>query len=204
MLATASGLIFQGRGEIVGELLVLRADTGATLWRYKTPSLVMAPPVSYSIDDEQYIAVISGAGGPVIFGAATEAKARQFGRVLAFKLNGTAGPLPEPQPAPPPNPPAEEFSAAAITAGKELYSSYCGSCHGLDIRRASNIIPDLRRSGMLGSADAWRAVVIDGVLTANGMIGWSERLTPEQAETVRAYVGEEAKLLQRMLRAESK
>lgn len=202
VLATASGLIFQGRGEIVGELLALRAETGEMLWRYTTPSLVMAPPVSYSLDGEQYIAVISGAGGPVIFGSATEPKARQFGRVLAFKLNGTAGQLPNAQPAPLPNPPTQEFDDAMIAAGHGFYSKYCGSCHGLDIRRASNIIPDLRRSGMLTSADAWREVVIGGALKANGMIGWSGQLTPEQAESIRAYVGEEARLLQRKSSAE--
>ena len=201
VLATSGGLVFQGRGEIVGEFLALRADTGETLWRYRTPSIVMAPPVSYSIDGEQYVAVIMGRGGPVIFGAATQPMARQLGRIVAFKLNGSAPPLPQALPAPAPNPPAGVLSAAAVTEGAGLYARYCSTCHGYNIENASNIIPDLRRSPLLTDKDAWHKVVIDGALNANGMISWAKELTPEQAESIRTYVGAQAQKLQRKLAA---
>jgi hypothetical protein len=54
----------------------------------------------------------------------------------------------------------------------------------------------LRRSGVLTDAAAWKAVVHDGALKANGMIAFSRWYTPAQVEAVRGYVGSQAKKLQ--------
>ena len=56
---------------------------------------------------------------------------------------------------------------------------------------------------MLSSVEAWKSVVIDGALTPRGMIGWSRFLKPEDAEAVRAYVGEQARKLQQQEKAAS-
>jgi len=42
----------------------------------------------------------------------------------------------------------------------------------------------------------WRSIVVDGALEPNGMIGWSQFLTPEDAESIRAYVAAQARTLQ--------
>jgi quinohemoprotein ethanol dehydrogenase len=55
----------------------------------------------------------------------------------------------------------------------------------------------LRRSAALSSAALWKSIVIDGALEPNGMIGWSQFLSPEEAEAIRAYVAAEARALQR-------
>jgi hypothetical protein len=49
-------------------------------------------------------------------------------------------------------------------------------------------VPDLRYSGALENADAWRRVVIDGALREQGMVSWSRVMNPEQADTIRHYV----------------
>jgi quinohemoprotein ethanol dehydrogenase len=102
---------------------------------------------------------------------------------------------PEAPLAPPANPPEQVATAALVTAGEGHYNEYCSRCHG-GAAINGNVLPDLRRSPMLTSADAWKSVVIDGALTPRGMIGWSRFLKPQDAEAVRAYVGEQARKLQ--------
>lgn len=61
-LATAGGLVFYGT--LDGWLKAVDERTGQELWRFKTPSGIMAAPISYrGPDGRQYIAVVSGLGG---------------------------------------------------------------------------------------------------------------------------------------------
>ena len=87
---------------------------------------------------------------------------------------------------------ASTVSAAQVEEGKKLYGM-CTNCHG-SFPRAPNIIPDLRRSGTLTSAQTWKGIVIDGVLEDRGMVSFKEYrgLTDAQAEAIRAYVASEA------------
>jgi quinohemoprotein ethanol dehydrogenase len=194
LLSTAGNLVFQGRTRsgLLGELIAFRADNGTRLWSYDTPNAIAAGPVSYSVAGEQYIAVSSGASA-LSFGAA--ARVRHPGRMLAFKLNGTATLPPEPPLAPPPpNLPQMVASPEALSVGKARYDLYCARCHGFDTVSA-NVIPDLRRSPMLADKDAWHTVVIDGVLAERGMVSWAQYLTADDAEAVRAYVAAQARAL---------
>ena len=43
-------------------------------------------------------------------------------------------------------------------------------------------------SGLLGNADAWKGVIIDGALKDSGMVSFAKVLTPQDAEAIRAYV----------------
>ena len=58
MLSTAGGLIFAGDGQ--GYLFALDARTGKPLWDFYTGATVNAPPVTYTLNGKQYIAVASG------------------------------------------------------------------------------------------------------------------------------------------------
>jgi alcohol dehydrogenase (cytochrome c)/quinohemoprotein ethanol dehydrogenase len=60
-------------------------------------------------------------------------------------------------------------------------------CHG-DAAIAGALNPDLRRSGALGSAEAFKQIVIGGVLHERGMVSWKAALTADDAEAVRQYV----------------
>ncbi|MCC7251732.1 PQQ-binding-like beta-propeller repeat protein [Hyphomicrobium sp.] len=76
VLATAGGLVFTGEGG--GDFSAFDAKTGAKLWSFSCGAGVNAPPVSYELDGEQYIAV--AAGGSQIWGF------RQGGAVVVFGL----------------------------------------------------------------------------------------------------------------------
>lgn len=193
VLATAGNLVFQGRSRqgVLGELVAYRADTGEKVWSYPTPNAISPGPITYSVDGEQYVAVSSGAS---MLSPAMPARVRHNGRIVVFKLNGTGTFPPEAPLAPPANPPAQVADAALVTAGEHHYNEYCARCHGLGASNG-NVLPDLRRSAMLTSPGAWKSVVIDGALAPNGMIGWSRFLSPQDAETIRAFVGERARKL---------
>ena len=193
VLATAGGLVFQGRSRagLLGELAAFRADDGAELWHYLTPDAILTGPVSYSIADEQYIAVTSGAS-LMSFDAAP--RMRRFGELVAFKLDGTATLAPDPPLAPPANPPSARASPAIIAKGEMQYGRYCARCHGVEAV-TSNVIPDLRRSPHLTNPGTWQDIVIGGILADRGMIGWRQFLTPADAQAIRAYVGERARSL---------
>jgi quinohemoprotein ethanol dehydrogenase len=194
VLATAGGVVFQGksRNGVLGELAAYRADTGEKLMSILTPNAVIAGPMSYSVDGEQYIAVVSGAnsmsgGGPT--------RMSQPGRLLAFKLHGTASLPADPPLAGPAQPPQQVASQADVDAGRKYYDAHCIRCHGPNAI-GSNVIPDLRRSVLLLQPEAWHSVVGDGALEARGMMGWSKYLSTDQIEKIRMYVGEQARQLQ--------
>jgi quinohemoprotein ethanol dehydrogenase len=193
VLTTAANLLFQGRGTITGELIAFDATTGERLWSHETPNSMAPAPISYAVGGEQFVAVMGGRG--FSGGNDADARARNFGRIFAFKLDGKATLPPGPDPAPPPNVPDQIFPATRIAAGAEPYRVYCSRCHGGEAH-SLNIIPDLRRSIALSSAALWKNIVLDGALEPNGMIGWSAFLTPEDAEAIRAYVAAQARRLQ--------
>ena len=91
-LATAGNLVFQGNSQ--GEFAAYRATNGQKLWSAPTQAGVLAAPMSYEIDGEQYVAIEVGWGGA--FGLAAGELARDahlaanIPRVLAFKIGGTA------------------------------------------------------------------------------------------------------------------
>lgn len=61
ILATAGNLIFTG--EPSGELMALDAKTLDPLWSFDTNAGLNAPPMTYSVDGKQYVAVLVGLGG---------------------------------------------------------------------------------------------------------------------------------------------
>jgi len=190
VVSTAGNLVFQGTG--MGEFVAYRADTGARLWSAETQAGVLAAPISYEVDGEQYIAVEVGWGGAFGLAAGELAlvshTASNLPRVLVFKLGGTAElpPLPAAVPAvlaPPP----DTASAATIEAGKALYQTYCSSCHG-DSATGSGVLPDLRYSGVIKDAAAMDLIVRRGSLTEKGMVAFKDEISPQDLERIRAYL----------------
>jgi len=199
VLATAGGLVFQGRGEATGYLLAIAAKTGRVLWRHETPNGIMAAPITYSVRGEQYVAVVGGAGGMMLYGVRSQGREPQPGRIYAFKIGGRAALSPPSSPVGTIQTPTESFSASQIVAGADFYKGFCSRCHGA-IRRASNVVPDLRRSAAATDAKLWKTIVIDGLLSERGMIGWSDQLSVANAESIRAYVNSETALVARAQR----
>ncbi|MDB5644383.1 MAG: pyrrolo-quinoline quinone [Methylobacterium sp.] len=57
-LATAGGLVFSGEED--GHLDAHDAETGAILWRFQCGAGIGGPPITYSLDGRQYVAVAAG------------------------------------------------------------------------------------------------------------------------------------------------
>ncbi len=58
MLSTAGGLVFTGDGQ--GYLLALDAKTGKPLWHFQTGGGISAPPITYTLNGKQQIAIAAG------------------------------------------------------------------------------------------------------------------------------------------------
>jgi quinohemoprotein ethanol dehydrogenase len=180
ILSTAGGLVFQGSPG--GEFVAYRASNGERLWVTQAQTGVVAAPVSYELDGQQYIAQVAG------FGTSNYYLGNRS-RLLVFKLDGTAALPPEPPPPPPPvlNPPPQTASAEAVAQGQQTFSRYCAMCH--DTPGANRgLFPDLRYSAMLNSAEAFHSVVIDGALQPRGMVSFKQVLSAEDAQTIRHYL----------------
>ena len=91
VLTTAGNLVFQGTAD--GKLIAYRADTGEKLHEIETGTGIMAAPITYEIDGEQYVALLAGGQSGVNKYAARN-RYQNYGRILAFKLGGGTTPLP--------------------------------------------------------------------------------------------------------------
>lgn len=191
-LATAGNLVFQGLG--TGEFAAYAADTGDKLWSFQNGTTTMAGPVSYGVDEEQYIAVLAGRGGGSGLVGGPMGKPWQGvineNRILVFKLGGAAA-LPARQIVEQTVTVPEELRTQAqdeqlVANGKNLYEHYCYMCHGLEAM-SGGVLPDLR------FADAeifenWDAIVIDGLLIDQGMRSFADVMSTDDAHAIRAYV----------------
>jgi alcohol dehydrogenase (cytochrome c) len=61
VLATAGGLVFWGEAD--GTFHATDAKTGEDLWTYNVGTGIHAPPITYAVDGEQYLALAAGWGG---------------------------------------------------------------------------------------------------------------------------------------------
>lgn len=186
VLATAGDLVFQGSAE--GEFAAYNAKDGKKVWSYKTNNGIIAAPSTYSIDGEQYIALMVGYGGaaPLAANFALPDRPRLPGRLIVFKLGGTAKVPEQPLPEKMKIDLTGVTSKGSVTEGFALYHANCAVCHGASV--SGTYLPDLKTSPMLLSAENWKSVVIDGARQPMGMISFKEYLTNDQAESIRAYV----------------
>lgn len=189
ILTTATNLVFQGT--IDGELVAYNAETGEKLWGQQAHSGVVAPPVTYKIDGEQYLAIATGWGGgwALNYGVGWKnAVVPDVGHVIVFKLGGT-GKVPDiPENAILKSPKGKDFGTdAQKMLGLKKYAENCMVCHG-PLVVSSGVIPDLRWSYQTADKDEWKDVVIGGALTDNGMISFKDYLNADEAEAIRAYV----------------
>jgi len=190
VLATNGNLVFQGTGE--GKIYAYDARDGKMLWSYSTGNGIIAPPVSYSVDGRQYIAIMVGYGGfGAMLGTIVPNRPKLPGRLLVFSLGGKAA-------VPPFDiPDVEQIDLGSASSsgnpakGGAAYGEHCFVCHGLNAN--SRFVKDLRRSMIIQSPDAFRSVVIEGAFSEQGMVGFAKWMTPETAEDIRAYLLQEAR-----------
>ncbi|HSR15223.1 MAG TPA: PQQ-dependent dehydrogenase, methanol/ethanol family [Gemmatimonadales bacterium] len=186
-LSTAGGLVFQGRAD--GRLRAYRATDGEVLWEFEQETGIAAAPMTYAVGGTQYVAVLAGWGGPeVLYNDGLGNGRVGPGRLLVFRLDGTAA-MPDPVPPPPPIPaPTFELklTAAELDAGKRLYGDYCVSCHGVDVK-SGGIVPDLRRA----SAEVHQqiaTIVLGGARRALGMPQFDDVLDEGRLRLIQGYI----------------
>ena len=186
-LATGGNLVFQGTPD--GVFHAYSADEGREVWSFDGQRGIMAGPVSFRAGGEQYIAVLAGYGGSMGMATQTDWMRRPppNGMLLAFKIGGTAEleQLP-PLPQRPFVTSDESFTAAQIAEGQKQYIQFCTICHNGPVN------PNLMKSPVAASSDAWHSIVMDGVLSQRGMISFASWIDAEQSEAIRAYVLNEA------------
>jgi alcohol dehydrogenase (cytochrome c)/quinohemoprotein ethanol dehydrogenase len=179
--ATAGGLVFQGNGA-GQELRAFDAKTGKQLWSFKAQTNVYAPPITYELDGQQYVAASVG-------GAVQSYFAPGYARMLVFAIGGKAVlPANAPYTPPPLDPPASTAAADVIKAGGEKYTQYCSVCHGADGVQTRGTFPNLTVTPLLHTQEGFDQVVLQGTRAAKGMGNFAKDLTPADSIAVREYL----------------
>jgi len=193
-LSTGDDLLFEGAAD--GRFVAYRASDGKVLWESPVGTGAMAGPVTYMIGGEQYVAVAAGWGGS--FGlsggeAALLAGVRGGGRVLAWKLGGTAVVPPGKPPLGPVPAPAATVAAtdAELRRGSVLYHTQCSACHGPGVVGGGSAVPDLRYLDATQHS-LFDKTVREGLHEPAGMPRFDDVLTADDVRIIQAYVLKQA------------
>jgi PQQ-dependent dehydrogenase (methanol/ethanol family) len=188
-LVTAGDLVFQGTAD--GFFKAFSATHGAELWSSPAYTGVMAAPITYQIDDAQYVTVMAGWGGvlgihatPFLKGIARD----NHSRVLTYRLGGEAV-LPKSDPSPdPPPPPTVDWPVAdvSIDRGRLLFDRYCQFCHGAG-GISGGLIADLRYADK-AVHETWQDIVLRGSAEAAGMPSFAQYIDAQESDAIRTYV----------------
>jgi PQQ-dependent dehydrogenase (methanol/ethanol family) len=193
-MVTASDLVFSG--DWSGRFSAYDARTGAKLWSAPTQANVVAAPSTYTIDGEQYVAILVGARGLPPGQVRTSALSANNSRILVFKL-GARSSLPtaavQSADAAPRtlNPPLLTGTNEQVIDGQGAYGRICAGCHGAG-GVADKSIPDLRYSPVLKSLAEWNEIVLGGSRKFNGMVSFKSTLAEGQSEAIFHYIVSQA------------
>jgi len=133
MTTTAGGLVLHG--DPGGELQILDAKTGDTLWTFQTGGAAAGPVISYEVGGQQYLAMASS------------------GALLAFKIGGTLPPLPAPPP-----PKTETTMSGRVFSTDQIVFSPEISDTGLEFVRKTideHAVAPMRAKVPLGTTVTW-------------------------------------------------
>ena len=136
---------------------------------------ISAPPITYSVDDKQYISLLVGyGGGGVVSGSLSAQHGWKYGvharRMFTFALDGRV-PIPSNMAAAYATPidiPNFQIDQELADYGQELYAGYCLLCHGSGLTSGGGA-PDLRESPIAMSSETFKLVVVEGEKRSAGM-----------------------------------
>jgi quinohemoprotein ethanol dehydrogenase len=188
VLTTAGNLVVQGTED--GHIVVYSADKGKRLKDIFIGTGIVAPPVSYMLDGEQYIALAAGWNGvkTARHKAGAPAAYDNAGRLVVLRLGGSPVPV-APRVKVPPfyRGGAGERPASLVAKGAPLYQGHCAMCHGVVGERG--VFPDLRRMSK-ATYHAFEEIVLGGALAPLGMASFADQLDKQEAEAIRAYIAD--------------
>lgn len=198
ILATGGNLVFQG--EAAGNFVAYEAGSGKPLWTFDATVSILAPPITYRVGGRQYITIIAGIGTSAgLMGDAAPMSVdyrTQPRRILTFALGGTQR-LPKTEAMKIEAMEDKSFRAnpASAARGSGLFAKNCMICHGI-AAIAGGTAPDLRRSAVPASDEAFRQVVREGVLVTAGMPRFEE-IDDTDLGDIRQYLRSQADVLRR-------
>jgi len=185
VLTTNTGLVFQGTAD--GKLVAYDAEKGEKLWEFDLGTGIIAAPITFEVDGEQYISIAVGWGG-------ARGKNNQFteyiypGTVYTFGLNKSAS-LPD-YPKPEPKTLASfdfDSDEELLAQGGSLYNNHCSQCHGNVARGTGGVLPDL---GYINEATytIFEDIVLNGAFLQKGMPSFKEDLTKKDVSDIRNFI----------------
>lgn len=187
-LCSGDDLVFEATGR--GYFDAYDARDGKRLWHYDVQQGTIGSPITYTVDGQQYVSILVGWGGAfgLAFGFAANTRdgLDTEGRLMTFKLSGTAKLPPPDHQRPMPEPPPQTATAEQISHGNTLYHKYCVYCHGPGAISNPNLA-DLRYM----SAETHRqfdGIVLGGARRDLGMVGFADTISTEQAHEIHAYL----------------
>ncbi|MFT5133690.1 MAG: quinohemoprotein ethanol dehydrogenase [Gammaproteobacteria bacterium] len=188
-LATAGGLVFQGNAE--GKVNAMNSDTGAVLWSFQNYTSIIASPVTYQIDGEQYVAILSGTGGGDLFNGYTSEVASviygNHGKLLVFKLGGEAKlPVQQAVDRTIQAQPDLQASAEDVEQGEKLFQLNCAACHGFSAK-SGGVVRDLRYM-QEATHQLFEQIVLKGAFLEKGMPKFDDVLDEEGVRLIHTYV----------------
>ena len=187
LLSTAGDLVLQGTSD--GRFIAFDAASGEILWSVDTGQGIIAPPITYMIDEEQYIAVQVGYGGAYALTGGLESpneNPSRDGRMMIFEIGGAQ--LKEPVATIAQlNPTIFELNSDAlvIARGEYEYHEHCQFCHGAGVI-GGGVLPDLRMLDAQGHASFLGSVL--GGIHGSGMASFKDVLNVEQAQQIHEYI----------------
>lgn len=199
-MVTAGDLVFQGN--YLGEFAAYHAVSGEKLWSFDSGLGIIAPPISYSVNANQYVVILVGWGGDASTVFAGYHPGWKYGqhprRLLAFSIDGNAA-LPEAQ--------KQDVSVNAlddpslvldrerVESGELIFSLWgqgaCAACHG-DGVQALGMAPDLRESPIALDFEAFKSLLRSDVLVNRNMPQYDD-LSEEQILDIYHYIRHSAR-----------
>ena len=188
-LSTAGNLVFQGTWD--GVFTAYDAANGDQLWQYQSDSAILAGPITYELDGDQYVAVAQGSGGVVMLTIGDEVRKNTVNqnRLLVFKRGKSEKgflPIDDSVVQIQPLYGHSNTDDATIKNGEYLYHTNCASCHGIDAT-SNYVVPDLRYMTEKTHED-FATIVLGGSLTHKGMIGFYETLNLDDVNMIHEYL----------------
>ncbi|RJG11625.1 c-type cytochrome [Massilia cavernae] len=167
---------------------------------------MMAAPMTYSVGGVQYVAVAAGYGGLVLSSHPPGAAANDYvnrGRMLVFRLDGAATPLPEKRAVQEPNPlpPLTKLTPDQIQRGAELFKTHCVRCHGAGTGPGQSGFPNLFDM-QPAIHEAFEAIVLRGAYSYGGMASYADVLKDDDAGALHGYLIDQAHKLRAGARLE--